>query len=305
MLSTLSGKNVVITGASSGIGRATALVLAKAGANVVVSARRELELEEVSLQCQDLGVMAYSYKADVTNLDQMNNLFEFALDELGSIDIWINNAGVGAVGEFTATPMSVHEQVIRTNLIGYMHGAYVSLPYFKDRGAGILINNISLGAYVPEPFATAYSASKFGLRGFTEALRSELVNYRGIHVCDVFPAFIDTPGFQHAANFLGKKVKPIPPVYRPEKVAETILALCLNPRDKIIVGHSGRVAKVAHDLSPKFVGNMMARLIRTYLKGDNNKEGATLGNLFKPLRFGTGISGGWRRFHPLAKLSRR
>ncbi|MBA2406042.1 MAG: SDR family oxidoreductase, partial [Bdellovibrionales bacterium] len=210
MNTSLSGKNIVITGASSGIGKATAFSLAAKGANLILGARRELLLEEVALECQKYGVKAFHYKTDVTSLDQVNNLFEFAIASLGSVDIWINNAGVGAVGEFTQTPIEVHEQVIKTNLMGHINSAYVIIPYFKNLNKGVLINNISLGAFVPNPFAAAYSASKFGQRGFSEALKYELKDYKDIHVCDVFPAFIDTPGFAHGANFTGKVIKPAP-----------------------------------------------------------------------------------------------
>lgn len=292
MEQSLSGKNIVITGASSGIGKTTALTLAAQGANLILAARRELELEEVSLTCQKLGVEAYYYKTDVTELDQVNNLFEFALERLGSVDIWVNNAGVGAVGEFIKTPMASHEQVIKTNLIGYMHGAYVTLPYFKDQGAGILINNISLGAFVPTPFASAYAASKFGLKGFTEAIRAEFYDQKDIHICDVFPAFIETPGFENGANYVGKKLKPIPPVYDAQKVADAVLALCLNPKDKIMVGASGKIAKVVHSVTPKLLGIVMTKFMQTYFKGaaiENKSDG----NLFKT---------GWRNLHPLKLL---
>lgn len=289
MEQSLIGKNIVITGASSGIGKTTALTLAQQGANLILAARRELELEDVALACQKFGAEAYYYKTDVTELDQVNNLFEFALEKLGSIDIWVNNAGVGAVGEFIKTPMASHEQVIKTNLIGYMHGAYVSLPYFKDQGQGTLINNISLGAFVPTPFASAYAASKFGLKGFTEAIRAELHDQKGIHICDVFPAFIDTPGFDHGANYVGKKLKPIPPVYDAQKVADAVLALCNHPKDKMMVGASGKVAKVVHAVTPKLLGLVMTKFMQTYFKGAAI-ENKTDGNLFKI---------GWRNLHPL------
>jgi short-subunit dehydrogenase len=285
----LLGKNIVITGASSGIGKTTALALAAQGANLILAARRELLLNDVAMTCQEFGVEAYSYKTDVTLLDDVNNLFEFALERLGSIDIWINNAGVGAVGEFIKTPMEAHEQVIKTNLIGYMHGAYVSLPYFKTVGAGILINNISLGAFVPTPFASAYTASKFGLKGFTEALRAEMHDQKNLYICDVFPAFIDTPGFEHSANYIGRKLKPLPPVYDPQKVADAVIALCTHPRDKIMVGNSGRLAKVVHAITPKLFGNVMAKFMQTYFKGAPEEE-ISEGNLFKV---------GWRNLHPL------
>ena len=285
----LSGKNIVITGASSGIGKTTALALAAQGANLILAARRELVLEDVAMGCQQLGAEAYSYKTDVTILDDVNNLFEFALERLGSIDIWINNAGIGAVGEFIKTPMEAHTQVIKTNLIGYMHGAYVALPYFKTNGRGILINNISLGAYVPTPFASAYTASKFGLKGFTEALRAEMHDQKDIYICDVFPAFIDTPGFENSANFIGKKFKPIPPVYDAQKVADAVITLCKHPKDKVMVGNSGRLAKAIHAVSPKLLGLAMAKFMQSYFKGAPLEEKSE-GNLFKP---------GWRNLHPL------
>lgn len=299
----LAGKCAVITGASSGIGKATALCLARQGVNLVVAARRELLLEDLALACERLGVTAFAYKMDVTSLDQVKNLFEFALEHLGQIDFWINNAGVGAVGEFTQVPMDVHERVIKTNLLGYMYGAYAVMPYFKDQGRGTLINNNSLGAFVPNPFAVSYSASKFGLRGFSEALRYELVDHPLIRVCDVFPAFVDTPGFQHGANYSGKELKPAPPVYEPEQVAGAILRLCRQPKDHVMVGASGRVARIMHGLTPKLLGHLMARVLQNYFKGVSQIPDTT-GNLFKPMwdGIGIGIRGGWKNFHPLRKL---
>ena len=84
--------------------------------------------------------------------------------------------------------------------MGYMHGAHAVLPYFKDQGYGVLINNISVGGYTPAPYAAGYTASKFGLRGFSQSLKGELYNWPHIHVCDLFPAFLDTPGIQHAGK---------------------------------------------------------------------------------------------------------
>lgn len=299
----LHGKNIVITGASSGIGKATALSLAREGANLVLAARRELLLEEVALECEKFGIKAFPYKTDVTKIDNVANLFEFALEKLGSIDIWINNAGVGAVGDFTQTPLEVHERVIQTNLLGYIYGAYVVMPYFKNEKQGHLINNISIGAFVPNTFATAYSASKFGLRGFSEALKYELVAYPNIHVSDVFPAFIDTPGIIHGANFIGKELRPAPPVYDPYKVANTIVSLCKTPRDKALVGNSGRVARIVHALTPKLLGHSMARTMQGYFKSAKEAK-MTEGNLFKPVWRGAGTHGGWSIFHPRKVLKR-
>lgn len=299
----LSGKNIVITGASSGIGKATALSLAREGANLILAARRELLLEEVAIECEKFGVKAYSYKTDVTRIDDVSNLFEFALAQLGSVDIWINNAGVGAVGDFTKTPLSVHERVIQTNLMGYIYGAYTVLPYFKTQNRGLLINNISIGAFIPNSFAVAYSASKHGLKGFSDALKYELRDFKDIHVCDVYPAFIDTPGLVHGANYTGKELKPAPPVYDPYKVARTIVSLCTHPRDRAMVGNSARAARLVHALTPKLLGHTMTRFIQSYLRGAEDAQ-MTEGNLFKPVWKGAGTHGGWKGFHPLKLLKR-
>jgi short-subunit dehydrogenase len=168
-------KTVVITGASSGIGKAIALTLAKEGMNLVLAARREAILQEVASECEALGGTAIAVKTDVTNKSEVENLRETAISFFGIIDVWINNAGTMAIGELNETPLEAHEQVIRTNLIAPLYGIYSILPYFKERKKGIIINTVSIGAYVPTPFAASYSAGKFGLRGLDEAIRSEVM----------------------------------------------------------------------------------------------------------------------------------
>lgn len=299
----LLNKNIVLTGASSGIGKATALSLAREGCNLVLAARRELLLEEVALECEKHGGKAYYYKTDVSKLDEVKNLYEFALDQLGSIDIWINNAGVMAVGEFTKTPIDAHEQVIRTNLLSYLYGAYVIIPYFKERMNGNLINNISLGGFIASPYTVAYSASKFGLRGFAEALRYELSELKNVHVCDVFPYFTDTPGAIHASNYVGKDLRPAIPVNDPFVVAATIVSLCKRPRAQIMVGPPSRLARTIHALTPKLLGKAMMKFAHAYFKGAKEVD-ITNGNLFKPVWKGAGTHGGWKGFHPLKRLKR-
>jgi short-subunit dehydrogenase len=130
-----------------------------------------------------------------------------AVDWQDRIDVWVNNAGVLAAGDFDVIPMAVHEQVIKTNLLGYMNGAHAVLPFFKEQGWGTLINNISIGGFLPVPYGAGYTAAKFGLRGWSEALKAELTGWPEIYVCDLFPAFLDTPGIQHAGNYTGKVLK--------------------------------------------------------------------------------------------------
>jgi short-subunit dehydrogenase len=154
--------------------------------------------------------------------------------------------------------------VIATNLLGHMHGAHAVLPFFKRQSTGILINTISMGGWAPMPYGVSYSASKFGLRGYSEALRAELGAFPGIHVCDVFPAFIDTPGFKHAANYVGRELKPMPPVYAPERVARAMVQLASRPRAAVTVGSTATIARILHWLNGRLSNELTARFLRGY-----------------------------------------
>lgn len=290
----LRGKTVVITGASSGIGRAAAHAFACKGARLVLAARDEEALLEVLDECTECGTDAVVVTTDVTSSEQVQALAERAAEfGRGRIDIWINNAGVGAVGNFEDTPLEAHEQVIQTDLIGYLRGAYVAFPYFKAQKSGILINTLSLGSWVAQPYAAAYSASKFGLRGLTEALRGELTEFPDIHVCDIYPAVMDTPGFRDGGNYTGHALKPPGPIYDPERVAKAMVACAISPRASTTVGGAARVAHVASLLVPglNHMAGWMARL------GISRSPSAAVssGNLFEPPSGSRGVQGGWRK----------
>lgn len=288
----LQDKTVVITGASSGAGRAAAIEFARHGARVVLAARNLEALDEVEAICREMGALALAVKTDVTDAEAMQKLAATAAEFGGSIYAWINNAGVLAAGEFTETPVAVHDQVIRINLMGYIHGAHAVLPYFKQQQYGVLINNISIGGWFPVPYGVGYSASKFGLRGFSEALRGELSNYSNIHVCDLFPAFLDTPGIQHAANYTGAVLKPAPPVYNPQRVAAAMVSLAANPKKAVTIGSVTNILRFAHFLLPAATRSITAKIIGTYIK-KADYTAHTSGNLFEPATFGTSIHGGW------------
>ncbi|MFY0729952.1 SDR family oxidoreductase [Pseudomonas sp. NFX15] len=293
MSSPLNKKLVVITGASSGIGRAAAHAFAGKGARLVLAARDEVALAAVVRECAALGALALAVRTDVTNSEQMRALADQAAAfGNGCIDIWINNAGVGAVGSFEETPLEAHEQVLQTDLLGYLRGAYVAWPYFKAQKRGILINTLSLGSWVAQPYAAAYSASKYGLRGLSEALRGELFDYPAIHVCDIYPAVMDTPGFRDAGNFTGHALKPPTPFYDPHLVAQAMLECAIRPRPSTTVGAAATMARIAHFLLPGF----------PYLSGwlthlglqHRQQAASSPGNLFAPSSFQRRVVGGWR-----------
>lgn len=295
-------KTIVITGASSGVGKAMALGLASTGAKLVLAARRKDALEDLALECETLGCVALAVPTDMRKSEDVEYLAAQAAAFGGSIDVWINNAGVLAAGAVEDIPSSVNEQVIQTNLIGYMHGARTVIPYFKRQEHGILINNISVGGWFPTPYGSAYTASKFGLRGFSAAIKGELKGWADIHVCDLYPAFLDTPGMQHAANYTGKALKPVPPVYAPRRVAKAVIDLIGCPRPSKTVGLAASLLRLSSSLFPGISRAATVFVIRRYLKRADEIE-YTSGNVLEPVAYGTSAEGGWQK--QISKNGRR
>ena len=286
-MSTLTGCSVVITGASSGIGRATALAFARAGAKVTLVSRRAEELTRLAKLCLRRGAAgALAEAADVTDPAALRKAANSAIRRFGRVDVWVNNAGVGAVGRFTETPLAAHTKVIETNLLGYMNGAYAILPHFLKRKQGTLVNVVSFGAYVATPYAASYAASKYGLRGLGESLRAELRGQPRIHVCDVHPGIVDTPGLSHGANYTGHALQAKGPD-RPEDVASAILRLATRPKDTTSVGLIAKLAPIGYAIAPKLARWVIARGMESGLSR-NPSAAAEPGALFKPVSRGPG-----------------
>jgi len=288
----LAGKTIVITGASSGVGRAAALTFAQYQALLVLAARNEGALESIAAECRQLGAEVLIVPTDTSDSKAMIALANAANDWQGVIDVWINNAGVLAAGNFDKTPMAVHEQVIKTNLLGYMNGAHAVLPFFKAQEKGILINNISIGGFLPVPYGAGYTAAKFGLRGWSEALKAELTDWPYIYLCDLYPAFLDTPGIQHAGNHTGKVLKPAPPVYDPVRLAQAMVKVAVNPSSNTYVGSVSLLLKFSHAIFPELTTKITGLVMRRYFKSADPIV-LTDGNVFNTVDYGMSVHGGF------------
>ena len=283
---------VVITGASSGIGRATAQLYARKAARLVLASRGREALETVADECRSLGAQALVVPTDVSSEDEVASLAAAAVAEFGRIDVWVGNAGVFAYGAFERLPADVFRQVVETNLMGQVHGARAVLPVFRRQGSGTLVIVGSLYSRVGSPAISPYVTSKWGLLGFAESLRQELRG-TGIQVRVILPGTIDTPIYQHSANVTGRHVHPLPPATSPKRVARAIARSPRRRRHAAFVGRAQTVVLPVHRVAPPVYDAAAGWLMDTVeLRGDGVEE--TPGTVFAPPSSASPVTGGWR-----------
>lgn len=260
-LKKLRDQTIVITGASSGIGLATARMAAERGARVVMAARNEAALREAAGQINLSGGRAVVVVADVANPDEVDRIAETARREFGGVDTWVNNAGATIFGRLTEVPMEDKRKVFETNFWGVVNGCRTAVREMRNRG-GALINIGSIVSDRAIPLQGIYSASKHAVQGYTDALRMEL-EHDGvpISVTLVKPAAIDTPYLEHGRNYMEDAPAFPPPVYAPEVVAEAILKCAGKRVREVTVGGGGRAMTLMGMVAPRATDVYMERTL--------------------------------------------
>ncbi len=285
---------VVITGASSGIGRGVAHAFAARGADVVLAARSAQTLAEVARECQERGGRGLAVPTDVSDEAAVQGLARRAVEEFGRIDVWVNAAAVWSYGRFEDTPGPVFRQVVDTTLFGQVYAARAVLPQFRSQGYGVLVNIASLYGRLGSPYVAPYVTSKWGLLGFSEVLRQELRDAPGIAVCTILPGAVDTPIYRHAANYVGRQIRPLPPVTAPERVVAAVVRAVDRPRAEIVVGRAHHLGAWAHRLTPRLYDRLVGPLVDQFALR-NIPSPAHDGNVFTPDPASNAVDDGWRK----------
>src|ERR671913_700958 len=272
-------------GASSGIGRDTALRLAKRGAKVVVAARSEAGVRSLEDEIRELGGEASAVIADVSEFEQVEAVAQSAVEEYGQLDTWVHLAAAGLFARFDQTEPDEFRRVVEVDLMGQVYGAMAALPHIKREGCGTLVHVSSVVGKRSAPLQSAYSASKHGVDGFLESLRVELSQegWNSIGITNVMPAAINTPFFAKARTKLGVKPKGFPPIYQPDVVAEAILYSAEKAPREIVAGGAGKGMLITQRLSPRLMDALMVRSGFGSQMTDEPKSTADPDGLFAPM----------------------
>ncbi len=282
-LKPLDQQVAVVVGASSGIGRETALRLASRGAAVVVAARSEPGLASLVAEITGRGGRAALAVCDVADPAQVQAVADTAVREFGRIDTWVNDAAVSVFARAEDTTPEEFRRIMEVNYLGQVHGALAALPHLRRAGGGALIFISSVEALVSLPMHSAYSASKHAVEGFVDALRRELMAEGApVSVTSVKPGTINTPFFTNARNRMDVKPQGPPPFYSPAVVADCVLFAAAHPVRDLFAGGAGRSMARGQVFAPRLVDAVLARVGIPATRTDEPRPGGTAGSLDGP-----------------------
>jgi short-subunit dehydrogenase len=250
-LKPIAAQAAVVFGASSGIGRLTALEMAKRGAKICVAARSVEGLKSLVEEIEASGGEAFFVEADAADFKQVEAVAEKCVERYRRIDTWIHSAAAFLFGTVEKTEPDEYKRLIEVNLLGQIYGAKAALPFLKKTG-GSLIHVTSVEAVRTAPYQSAYGASKHGVQGFLQVLRAELAHDKiPVSVTEILPAAINTPIYEKGRNKMDFKMRPVFPIYHPQVVADAILYAAENPVRDLIAGGAGVGVVYAERISPR------------------------------------------------------
>ncbi|WP_239163487.1 SDR family NAD(P)-dependent oxidoreductase [Paractinoplanes rishiriensis] len=284
---------MLITGASSGIGRATALAFAAEGARLVLVSRGKEALEQVEHDCRERGAQVLITPADIADPAAVEALARLAVQRFGRIDVWVEAAAVGIAGPLGSEPVDEIRRLVDTNVLGTTLCARAALATFRAQGHGTLVLVGSLLSLFPNPMVPLYSMSKFAIRGLALNLQQAVARDPRIHVSLLLPGPVDTPFFERAANHSGHRLRAIPPAYAPERLAATVLSCARRPRRQVTTGVVSHLALVAHRIAPRATETVVARWSAALVTQPAAAPPGP-GSLFDPPPTGA-VHGGYRR----------
>lgn len=284
-LKSINQQVVAVVGASSGIGRDTALKFAEKGAKVVVSARSKEGLATLVEEISAKGGDAIAVPADVADFNQVKEIADKAVAHFGRLDTWVHLAANSVFAMFDNVTPEEFQRVIDVSLMGQVYGAMAALPHLKKEGRGALIHITSMEARRSLPYQSAYSSAKHGVAGFLDALRIEL-KHEGfpISVTNILPGVINTPFYNKNKTKLGVKPTGIPPYYDPGLVTDAILYAAEHPVRDYIVSDVGRILDIAQRISPGLVDAVLLAISFEGQKTQEIKSEEAPNGLYEPDR---------------------
>lgn len=284
MIRKLAGTTAVITGATSGIGRETALEFVRSGAQVVVAGRRKDRLKELVSEVESKGGKALAVRTDVADQTQVENLINKTIEQFGRIDILINNAGVGLAARLDQMSIEDFRRLMDVNFWGAVYACKAALPVMKkQQEGGVIINVSSIMGKRGMPFETAYCASKFALAGFSEALRTEIMTDK-IDVSTIFPGAVETEIFETSANQTGFDIPGNIPKFPAREMARIIAQTARFPQPEVVMALDAAAINFFNRFAPALVDMALSWSV-PFIEGmrrGSSKSQTESGNLYQP-----------------------